>query len=107
MTDSIVLVYCTCPDEATAKRLARLVVEEKLAACVNVITQLTSVYEWEGDIQEDSEVLLLAKTREGAYPALEMLLLESHPYELPEIIAVPVTSGLPGYIDWVVRSTKE
>lgn len=107
MTTETLLVHCTCPDSESANRLARQMVEPGLAACVNVIPHLTSVYAWEGNIHEDTEVLLLIKTTAKRYHQLERAILESHPYELPEIIAVPIERGLPGYLDWVDQSTKQ
>lgn len=80
------LVYCTCPDDAVARELAGALVERRLAACVNIVPGLTSVFFWEGEAQAEPEVLLLIKTSAAAYPALEQAILEQHPYELPEIV---------------------
>lgn len=102
----VFLVYCTCPDRDTASGLARELVAGHLAACCNVVTGLTSVYRWEGKVEEDPEVLLIAKTTRERYPALERSLRENHAYELPEILAVPVTAGLKGYLDWVADETR-
>jgi periplasmic divalent cation tolerance protein len=95
------LVRCTCPDAATAERLAALLVDQRLAACVNILPGLTSVYRWKGVLERDSEVLLLAKSRADRYPALEAALVEHHPYELPEVVAVSVNQGLDGYLAWL------
>ncbi|RMG29086.1 MAG: divalent-cation tolerance protein CutA [Gammaproteobacteria bacterium] len=95
------LVFCTVPDRATAERLARLLVEESLAACVNIVDGLTSVYRWRGRIETDRELLLLAKTRAECLERLTARVRSAHPYELPEIIAVPVTSGLAEYLAWI------
>ena len=81
--------------------LATLAVSERLAACVNIVPGLTSVYRWEGAVQRDAEVLLLAKTRADRYPALERALVAAHPYELPEVVAVSLSHGLPGYLAWL------
>jgi periplasmic divalent cation tolerance protein len=95
------LVLCTCPDAATAERLAALLVDQRLAACVNILPGLTSVYRWKGVLERDSEVLLLAKSRADRYPALEAALVEHHPYELPEVVAVSLNQGLDGYLAWL------
>jgi periplasmic divalent cation tolerance protein len=94
------LVLCTCPPEA-AERLASALVEEQLAACVNALPGIQSVYRWQGALERSAETLLLAKTTAERYPALESRLRELHPYELPEIIALPIERGLPGYLAWV------
>lgn len=99
------MVFCTCPDRETASGLGRRLVRENLAACCNVVEGLTSVYRWQGKVEEDPEVLLIAKTTRERYPALERSLREGHPYELPEVLAVPVEAGLPGYLDWVAEET--
>lgn len=93
-------MLCTCPPEA-ADRLAAALVEEQLAACVNLLPGIQSVYRWQGALERSAETLLLAKTSADCYPALETRLRELHPYELPEIIALPVERGLPGYLAWV------
>ena len=80
--------------------------ESKLAACVNLIPQVTSIYEWQGQLEETGEVLMLIKTTKHNYPAVESALRAKHPYELPEILAVPVEQGLAGYLDWVERCTN-
>lgn len=102
----VLMVYCTCPDRDTASRLARELVAEKAAACCNVVEGLTSVYRWQGKVEEDPEVLLIAKTTRERFPALERSLQDNHPYELPEILAVPVTAGLAGYLEWVAEETR-
>jgi periplasmic divalent cation tolerance protein len=99
------LVYCTCPDHDTALRIAKSLVDQQLAACVNVVPGLTSVYRWQGQMETAQEVLLLIKTRRAVYPELEAALLALHPYELPEIIAVPIEAGLPAYLSWIETGT--
>ncbi|ASF45350.1 divalent-cation tolerance protein CutA [Methylovulum psychrotolerans] len=109
MPTNVELILCTCPDKATAKKLAHLLVSKKLAACVNIIPGITSVYSWEEQIESVTEQLLLIKTSIGHYAAIETLLFKYHPYELPEIIAVPIERGLPEYLDWITTclSTKQ
>jgi periplasmic divalent cation tolerance protein len=99
--EPVVLVYCTCPDAETAQRIARALVEQRLAACVNVVPGLRSIYRWQGAIQDDAECLLLVKTRAARVTALTEAIRGLHPYELPEVIAVPVVAGLAPYLDWV------
>ncbi|HXG27828.1 MAG TPA: divalent-cation tolerance protein CutA [Nevskiales bacterium] len=95
------LLYCTCPDADTAQRIARALVEQRLAACVNIIPGLRSIYRWKGEVQDDAECLLLIKTRDLQVPAVTDAVRSLHPYELPEVIAVPVVAGLAPYLDWV------
>lgn len=98
------LVFCTCPDRETGLNIASVVVERRLAACANLVPGLTSVYHWQGRIHQDEEVLLLIKTPATRFEALREALLELHPYELPEIIAVPISEGLPAYLNWIDQS---
>ena len=101
------LMLCTCPDQETALGLAESLVSERLAACVSLVPGLTSVYRWEGQIQRDSEVLLLIKTLEERVGALGARLRQLHPYEVPEIIALPVTEGLNDYLSWVSTCVRK
>jgi len=102
---SALLVFSTLPDAAAARRLARLLLERRLAACVSVLAPCTSVYRWQGAIEETAEVPLMIKTTAARYADLEAAIRAEHPYELPEIVAVPVQRGLPGYLDWVAAET--
>jgi periplasmic divalent cation tolerance protein len=95
------LVLCTCPDAATARTLAECLVEQRLAACVSLLPGVTSVYRWQEELHADHEVLLLAKTRRARYAAVQGALEKAHPYELPEIIAVPIEQGLEAYLAWI------
>lgn len=104
MSKQIVLV--TCPDNEVAGRLAATLVEERLAACVNVVGGIRSVYRWEGKVQEDAEVLLIIKTREALFAPLEARIKALQPYEVPEIIALPITQGSAEYLDWIAQSTR-
>ncbi len=101
MNKKYVLVFCTCPDATSAQRLANELVTGHLAACVNILPGITSIYPWEGKIENSREHLLLIKSRESAYAALEALIRKSHPYELPEIIAVPLQQGQSDYLKWI------
>lgn len=100
------LVFTNLPDRASAERLADLLLEQRLAACVNILAPCRSVYRWKGAVQHDEEHPMLIKTSAERYGALEQALREGHPYELPEIIAVPIEQGLPAYLDWVAAETK-
>lgn len=104
MNETLV-VFCTCPDREIALALARAAVEGGIAACVNVVPGLVSVYRWQGEIQQDDEVLLVIKTPAVRYAALEALLRARHPYELPEVIAVPVAMGSSAYLQWLADVT--
>ncbi len=106
MTDDYRLVFCTCPDAESATRIAEGLVGERLAACVNLVPGLTSIYRWQGTIQRDQEVLLLIKTTAERLPALTATLRGLHPYEVPEIIALPIAEGLPDYLNWVTTCTQ-
>ena len=107
MKEKVFLVYSTCADAAAAARIARTLVAERLAACVSLQPGNRSVYRWEGEIREDSEQLLMIKTSADRLDALTERLASIHPYELPEIVAVPVTAGLTGYLDWVVEECRD
>jgi len=106
MSSEILMVYCTCPDEEVAKSISTHLVERGLAGCVNRIPGLTSVYKWEGEMKSGTEVLLLIKTPADRRAALTAELVKIHPYELPEIIAVPVTGGHQPYLDWIEDCTR-
>jgi periplasmic divalent cation tolerance protein len=101
------LVLTNVPDAAVAKTIARRLVEQRLAACVNILPGVQSVYQWQGAIEEASEVTLLAKTVQARYAELEAAIKAAHPYEVPEIIALPITTGLPQYLDWITEETKK
>jgi periplasmic divalent cation tolerance protein len=99
------LVYTTMPDRAAALNLARALVSRRLAACVNVLDGCTSVYRWQGAVEEAGEVPVMLKTRSARYAEVEAAIRELHPYELPEIVAVPVVRGFPDYLEWVALET--
>jgi periplasmic divalent cation tolerance protein len=103
---SKLLVLTNLPDRAAAERLADMLIEKKLAACVNILAPCRSVYRWKQAVHHDEEHPMLIKTTTERYAALEQALRGGHPYELPEIIAVPIERGLPAYLDWVAAETK-
>lgn len=99
------LVLNTCPDESTARELARGLVEAGLAACVNLVPGLVSIYRWEGAIQEGGEWLLMIKTTAERLGEVQAWIAQRHPYSLAEIIALPLAGGLPAYLEWIALST--
>lgn len=101
MNQNFLLVFCTCPNTETAEKLATQVVEQRLAACVNVIPGLQSIFRWQEKIENVPEVLLLIKTTASNYAALESFLKDNHPYECPEIIGLPFELGYKGYLQWL------
>lgn len=100
------LVLTNLPDRALAERIADDLIGQRLAACVNILAPCRSVYRWHGEVQHDEEHPMLIKTSAERYAALEQALRAAHPYELPEIIAVPIERGLPAYLAWVAGETK-
>lgn len=104
--EEILVVLTNLPDRASAQRLAQNLIENHAAACVNILSECSSVYRWQGKVESASEVPLLIKTTRSAYSRVEELIRAQHPYELPEIIAVSVAAGLPAYLQWVVQETS-
>ncbi|HET6603272.1 MAG TPA: divalent-cation tolerance protein CutA [Xanthomonadaceae bacterium] len=102
---SELLVLSTCPDRESAERIALALVGQRLAACVNLVPGLTSIYRWKGSVERAGEVLLLVKTTRARLPAVQEALVAAHPYELPEVVAVEVAGGLPGYLAWLRAET--
>lgn len=100
------LCLCTCPDADAASTIAHTLVEERLAACVNIIPGLRSVYRWDGKVQSEAEQLLLIKTGDTRLAALKARLVELHPYSVPELIALDIVDGLPDYLQWLARETS-
>ncbi|NOZ37465.1 MAG: divalent-cation tolerance protein CutA [Gammaproteobacteria bacterium] len=95
------MVFSTCPDESVAEHIAETLVSRQQAACVNIIPKIRSIYRWKGNIERDWEVLLLIKTHKAQFQALEDTIIELHPYELPEIVAVSLKTGLAAYLRWI------
>ncbi len=103
--NAIRVVLCTCPDERVAQALASGLVEARLAACVNVLPQIRSTYRWQGAVHDEAESLMVIKTGASRLAALQGWLVEHHPYDVPEVVALPVEQGLPAYLEWVARET--
>ena len=104
--DDARVVLMTAPDQEVAQRIARTLVEERLAACVNLIPGVRSIYRWQGSVEDDAEILLLAKTGRARCAALAARVQALHPYELPEIVVLPVDGGSQRYLDWIVSESS-
>jgi periplasmic divalent cation tolerance protein len=107
MTEEPLIVFTTCGNDADAKSLARLLVEGRMAACVNAIGQVASTYRWQGEVQQDQETLLIIKTTASRLAAVEQAIRAHSKYELPEVIAVPVHGGSVDYLAWLRESVAE
>ena len=101
-----VLVISNLPDRASAELLAAALLQGRAAACVNILAPCRSVYRWKGAIEQAEEVPVLIKTTAACYPAAEKIIRQHHPYELPEIIALPITGGAAPYLEWVAAQTR-
>jgi periplasmic divalent cation tolerance protein len=106
MSNQILMVYCTMPEGDVPASIARTVVEEKLAACANLVPAVRSIYRWKGEVCDDSEVLAILKTTDDRFEALRARLVELHPYDCPEVLAVPVAKGHEDYLRWVVEQSR-
>jgi len=104
MSDTHLLVQTTCPDIESARELAATLLDLGLASCINLVPGIESHYNWEGERKSGTEILLLIKTAAQSYGALQNAITDNHPYELPEVIAVPINAGLPAYLQWVSDS---
>jgi len=100
-----VIIYVTAPDEETAVTIGRALVEEKLAACANIVPRIRSLYRWKGAVEDEREVLMILKTRTELFDRVEQRVRSMHPYEVPEIVAIPLTHGSPPYLDWLSDCT--
>ena len=107
MSESVVIGLTTCPDEATAKGLAAALVQERLATCVNRVSGVASTYFWDGRLQDESEILLIIKTSAGRVGELQARLKALHPYELPELVVLPVIGGNEAYLQWVREGVEK
>ncbi len=105
--DPVLLLLTTCPDRASAERIAHALVGERLAACVTRLEGAQSTYRWQGEVTTDAELQLLVKTTASRVEAAMARIVELHPYELPECIAVEARAGLPAYLDWIRAQTRE
>jgi periplasmic divalent cation tolerance protein len=106
MSEQALLVLCTCPDGVTASKIATALVAERLAACVNRLPGVQSLFRWQGAVESQAEELLLVKTTAAAWPKLEARIRELHPYELPEVIGVPIAVGSGPSLQWITESTQ-
>jgi periplasmic divalent cation tolerance protein len=111
MTSSLLnqplLVLTNVPEEALAQSLARALVEEGLAACVNILAPVASVYRWQGQVEHATEIPLLIKTTQARYEDVERVICRAHPYDVPEIVALPIAAGLPAYLEWMREETSK
>ena len=103
--DNYIIVFNTCDSAEIASSIAETLVSKKLAACVNIVNSIESVYQWQGKIEHDKEILLIIKTRQSLFLQIEQTIQELHNYELPEIIAVSVSSGDKNYLNWIQSAT--
>ncbi len=100
-----IVVYITAPNEDDAAVIARVLVEQKLAACVNIVRNMRSIYSWKGKIEDDTEVLMIVKTQKKHFDAISEKVKELHSYDIPEIIALPILKGAKNYLEWIKDST--
>ena len=101
-----IIIFCTIGTHDQAQKLAKPLVEKKLAACVNIIPGLTSIYKWKGELYNETECLMIIKTKKNLFEDIKTEILSLHPYDLPEIVSLPIDKGLPGYLDWIRNNTK-
>jgi len=106
MTLNHLLIICSCPDQKVAEQIAHSLVDQQLAACVNITSPVTSIYRWEGETESSQENLLLIKTQANCYTPIEQAIQALHPYELPEIIAVPLERAEHQYLNWIDKNTS-
>jgi periplasmic divalent cation tolerance protein len=104
---SAVVAHCSCPDAGVAGRIARTLVDERLAACVQAIPAITSTYRWQGELHVDAEALLLIKTTRARIGAVMARIAELHPYEVPELIVLEIVDGAPAYLAWLDAATTD
>ena len=98
---------CSCPDEAVAQQLASDLVRLRLAACVNIVPKIRSIYRWRNEVQDEGEALMIMKTTRVAYAELQSWLQQNHPYDVPEVLALRVQAGSADYLDWVLNETEK
>ena len=107
MTSLYYIALTTCPNTEVANRIAQGAVKQQLAACVNIVPNIQSVYQWQGKVETDDELLLVMKTNQSTLPALESFVLQQHPYDTPEFICINIESGAQAYLDWLASSLKK
>ncbi|HEY2029088.1 MAG TPA: divalent-cation tolerance protein CutA [Myxococcales bacterium] len=105
MTDALI-VLTTLPNADSAAALAKTIVDERLAACANILPAVRSIYRWQDKVQDEPEVLVLFKTQRAHFDGLRSRILELHPYEVPEVLALPVEQGHAAYLEWLMRETR-
>jgi periplasmic divalent cation tolerance protein len=101
-----IVIFITASNEDEAARIAHSLVEARLAACANIVNNIRSIYKWKGSVQDDTEVLMIVKTRKSLFSAISVKVRELHSYDVPEIIALPIIDGSPDYLNWLKESTE-
>lgn len=102
----IIVIYCTVPKKSVAKEITKVLLKHKLAACVNMIENVKSVFSWDGEICEEKEILLMIKTRRTNYGKIKLFIEEVHPYTVPEVIALPIVDCSEDYLKWLIKETQ-
>jgi len=97
----VILVYINFPNRECARHIGTALIEKQLAACVNIIPEIESIYQWEGEVKTENEVMTIVKTTASRYKQLEKYVLENHPYDVPEVISLPISQGSESYLNWV------
>jgi periplasmic divalent cation tolerance protein len=103
--EQAILVLTNVPDAELARSLATALVEQRLAACVNILPAVQSIYRWQGAVEQTSEITLLIKSTQARYSELQEAIVRLHPYDVPEVIAIPLSAGLPSYLGWIAEET--
>jgi periplasmic divalent cation tolerance protein len=106
MSENHLVMLCVCPDRESGERIARALVQERLAGCVNLIPGMVSTFRWEGEVKQQDEHLIIIKTSAGRFEAVRAAITLSHPYDTPEVIALPIVEGDPKYLQWLIESSK-
>ena len=106
MPENHIVILCTVPDQESGEKIAEALVEERLAACVNLLPGVVSTYRWEGAVKQDQELLLLIKTSGARFEAVRARIQALHPYDTPEVIALPISEGDPKYLSWLVENSR-
>ena len=101
----IIVIYCTVPDKKVARNITKILMKHKLAACVSMVDRVNSVFSWDGEICEEKEVLMMIKTRRANYAKIKLVIEDLHPYEVPEVIALPVVDCSEDYLKWLIKET--